>query len=700
LTYSRYVQEKTLFQSQIKIFFEKAFNNTFEEFILSSGANYLNDSVYSDYEKRIYPDFNIMETAIADTYNSINTLLTAPELQGLGEILVQKMIDIFPEVRKEIETIIPDKVKNIIWTKIDLFQKEAEDKITRLYINELETEISKLESRLSTKVYQLIPKQLESPFKGIIENSFRIRIANSIKDIKEIYSESIENNLSDIVDDLVTKGNYISKKASSVTITREEAQWGNITDIYNNLSSAIKSYNGNYTFEVSQDKINGISNFFTEYIKPLLKGIYEGFYEYVQRGQDNLADALNIFDISNTLIRDGLINITNKQVIYTDISNVYNNLARLFEEFKDNIINNFTKFKTIFTNKVNEIQITGFNYNNGNRNLEENEEYDISEIKKVYKAINERYEDFKYNVLTKNEFYEIEGKKGGIQHTLVNMANTLTRDFYIYHHLINQYTDNVKIEQYFNKLNNKAEYIKKDILIFVAYIAGNITKTVDLVKNESDTTWEIVKNQTNLVIYELLDETFQNKFNYLTNLNDFYSKNINRFQFNPLTVYVINSNHEIINTIKININVINITAGCSLYRLGTYDFTMDVFTSGIIELNATTYVNNQIIETMAGTLASGKVGVSANYTLHNMAVDIDAYSILDKVKYSIDAKTIEEWYNIYNGNKIINGRELHIKRKINLEFNKKLKRVILWVSLFFTQVLKVVNTVPRDWKVS
>ena len=292
MTYSRYVQEKTLFQSQIKIFFEKAFNNTFEEFILSSGANYLNDSVYSDYEKRIYPDFNIMETAIADTYNSINTLLTAPELQGLGEILVQKMIDIFPEVRKEIETIIPDKVKNIIWTKIDLFQKEAEDKITRLYINELETEISKLESRLSTKVYQLIPKQLESPFKGIIENSLRIRIANSIKDIKEIYSESIENNLSDIVDDLVTKGNYISKKASSVTITREEAQWGNITDIYNNLSSAIKSYNGNYTFEVSQDKINGISNFFTEYIKPLLKGIYDGFYEYVQRGQDNLSFAL------------------------------------------------------------------------------------------------------------------------------------------------------------------------------------------------------------------------------------------------------------------------------------------------------------------------------------------------------------------------------------------------------------------------
>jgi len=175
------------------------------------------------------------------------------------------------------------------------------------------------------------------------------------------------------------------------------------------------------------------------------------------------------------------------------------------------------------------------------------------------------------------------------------MANTLTRDFYIYHHLINQYTDNVKIEQYFNKLNNKAEYIKKDILIFVAYIAGNITKTVDLVKNETDTTWEIVKNQTNLVIYELLDETFQNKFNYLTNLNDFYSKNINRFQFNPLTVYVINSNREIINTIIININVINITAGCSLYRLGTYDFTMDVFTSGIIELNATTYVNNQII---------------------------------------------------------------------------------------------------------
>ena len=131
-----------------------------------------------------------------------------------------------------------------------------------------------------------------------------------------------------------------------------------------------------------------------------------------------------------------------------------------------------------------------------------------------------------------------------------------------------------------------------------------------------------------------------------------------------MIVEVVNSNNEIINTIDITINVINVSAGYSLKRLGTYDFTMDVYTGASIELNATTYINNQIVETMAGTLASGKVGVSANYTLHNMGVDIDAYAILDKVNYSLDAKTIEEWYKIYEGYQEIEGRELHIKRKI------------------------------------
>ena len=663
LTYSRYVEEKTLFQSQIKIFFERAFNNSFEEFILSSGANYLNDSVYSDYEKRIYPDFDIMKIAITDTYNSINTLLTAPELQGLGVILVDKIIEVFPYVKEEIAKIIPNKVENIIWTKIDLFQKEAEDKITRLYINELETEISKLQNELSSKVYQLVPKQLESPFKGIIENSFRERIAKSIKDIKDIYSISVEGDLSEIVKDLDSKDKYISKKISSVTITKPESEWGKMADIYNNLTNSIQYYKNNYTFEVSKEKMDYIEQFFTITINPLLTNIYNGFYEYVLIGQINLNYALDYFDISNTLIRDGLVNITNSREIYTNIYQIYQDLSNIFIEFKNSIIGNFTEFKTIFKTKVKEIEIKGFDYV-ANRNLEENVEYDIAEIKKVYKAINERYEEFKYNVLTKNDFYEIEGKKGGMQHTLVNIANTLTRDFYFYEHLINQYTSNDKIKQYFSKLNGKAEVIKREILVFVTNVAGNISKTVDLVKLETDNSWEIVKAQTNSMISELLDNTFKEKLQKLVALEKEEHETFNKFTFLPLIVEVVNSNNEIINTIDITINVINVSAGYSLKRLGIYDFTMDVFTGGSIELNATTYINNQLVETMAGTLASGKVGVSANYTLHNMGVDIDAYAILDKVNYSLDAKTIEEWYKIYEGYQEIEGRELHIKRKI------------------------------------
>ena len=665
-TYKRYVEEKTLFQAQIKIFFEKAFNNSFEEFILSSGATYLNDSVFSDYEKRIYPDFDIMKTGISDTFNTIQTLLTSAELQGLGEILEKKIIDAFPDARKKIQNIIPDKVENIIFTKIDLFKKESEDKISRLYIEELEKEISNIEKKLSSKVYELVPKQLESAFKGIIENSFRVRIEKSIEDIKEIYNSSVANDLTTVVTDLIQKDNNISKTISLLTITRAESIWGDMHDIYKNLSSATESYQNYYVFEISESKMSTISLFLTNKISPLLQGITDGFYEYVQIAQDNLYYALTSFDLNNTLIKDGLINITNSQNIFNNINKTKNELNSLFVEFKNKIIEKFEEFKTKFTDKVNEIQITGFNYNGRNRNLDEEEEiYDIAEMKKVYKEINDRYEEFKYNVLTKNEFYEIEGQIGGLQKTLGNTANTLTRDFFVYKHLISQYTDNEKIKVYFDQLNGKAEVIKKEITNYVSQVAGKLSEAINLVKTETENSWEIVKNKVDTIVHKLLDETFETKFNNLEEFSGNFTNTINSFTFTPLTVEIVNSNREIMNTIDIDINVINVKAGYSLKRLGTYDFTIDVYSGGDIELNAITNVNNQVIETIGGKLASGIVGITANYTLHNMDVDINAYALLNEVNYSIDAKTIEEWTKIYDGNKVVPSKELYIKRKIS-----------------------------------
>ena len=44
---------------------------------------------------------------------------------------------------------------------------------------------------------------------------------------------------------------------------------------------------------------------------------------------------------------------------------------------------------------------------------------------------------------------------------------------------------------------------------------------------------------------------------------------------------------------------------------------MDVYVKGALDLTATTYVNNQISEILSKRLASGKVGVTANYTLYD-----------------------------------------------------------------------------------
>ena len=133
--------------------------------------------------------------------------------------------------------------------------------------------------------------------------------------------------------------------------------------------------------------------------------------------------------------------------------------------------------------------------------------------------------------------------------------------------------------------------------------------------------------------------------------------------FDRLTVELVNSNREILTTIDIDVDILEPKFGYSLKKINTYDFTMDAYVSGIIDLEATTYIDGQVKEVLSKRLASGKVGVSANYTLHDKSVDVDAYANLDAVEYSVVAYEMEDWQNIYDHNYSFPARDIHNRRK-------------------------------------
>ena len=61
---------------------------------------------------------------------------------------------------------------------------------------------------------------------------------------------------------------------------------------------------------------------------------------------------------------------------------------------------------------------------------------------------------------------------------------------------------------------------------------------------------------------------------------------------------------------------------------------MNVYTQGDITLDIISNVGNRVVEKISGKLGSGKIGLNANYILHNMGVDYEAYANIDEMNYN------------------------------------------------------------------
>ena len=203
-----------------------------------------------------------MKSAINQTYYTVKTLLGTSELSSLGYNLIQTFNEIFPEIRDKINNIIPNRIEKVIYPKIMKFKNEANNLITKLFISTLEKEGTNLKDKLSSKVYELIPTQLDSSFKGIIQNNFNNAIKNIIEDIKQTYNTKILTDLENISVIMTKYGKEILYAISSSYFTERAKKWLIMEKYYDKLIKVQEEYDDNSVLNIENKKTIKIESFF------------------------------------------------------------------------------------------------------------------------------------------------------------------------------------------------------------------------------------------------------------------------------------------------------------------------------------------------------------------------------------------------------------------------------------------------------
>jgi len=269
-----------------------------------------------------------------------------------------------------------------------------------------------------------------------------------------------------------------------------------------------------------------------------------------------------------------------------------------------------------------------------------------------------------------NNYANIVKIKSGLNTGLSNDALTLTKDFYSYKVLIQQYTDNSIIDNYFEKLEKEAENITNTTMDYVSNITTQIQKSLDIIYEGKKNSWPKIRTSINDIVFKTLDDVFNEKFADLKNMSESFNDKKQNLKVEPLDVPNPDPDPDVfnktLNTIIFNITDINYKYGYSLKKDGDYNFKLDVYTEGDITLDIIQNVGERLIEKISGKLGSGTIGLNANYTLHNLGVDYEAYAYLNKVEYTqlVDS----DKYVYFNTTRSDENKEINMKKKIRTQY--------------------------------
>ena len=140
----------------------------------------------------------------------------------------------------------------------------------------------------------------------------------------------------------------------------------------------------------------------------------------------------------------------------------------------------FENYYKSLKNNLKNINIIGFDSNSSyHRSLEET--YDLYEIENIFKDFENQFYAFRYKILTSDKYYEITSKRSEFVTHLMNSVSTLTNNFYAYNSLMEQYTDNPKLKEYFTLLENDAKKVRDKVTNFVISVSNKTILAFDTI---------------------------------------------------------------------------------------------------------------------------------------------------------------------------------------------------------------------------
>ena len=631
MSIQRFRQEKYEFQAAINGFFISAFKEYAKLYIENVGQSYLEQIIKEDYNMNIDNVFRFFNTNIKDIYNFDDVLLDTAELKGLGYKLIVGIRDSFPYVREKILEIIPGKIETVIYPKLDVFKNEIQNKMVELFINYItgKDSDSYMKNKFSNKIYELIPKTYNDAFRAILKDHFNEFITPSINNIKNQYKTDILDNLNLFNQTYYGYEVLIVNKVAQVTVTKLEGNWFLLSKIIDRFNPQIEKYNVILELTVSDNKKTNIITFLNNIESPL-QAILTGYNNQVGYGQKQLNDALDHYALefpsSYNLIKQDI----EKLDIENNIRAIKANLELLVFDFYLIIQEEFKKIPNQLQNECESINFEGFakKTNTNTRRLDDSsyQSYNLTILENSIKNIENLYISFKDKVLSDDTFKTVEHKKYSFSNYFTGTASHLTDYFYAYQSLVALYTDNTRIEKLFNKLEEDATKIRKYLIEFTNTQTGLIDNTVDVVRSGIKQSWIKSRPIINKYLYSTLDDIFKRKFKDINNIDLVTFNNITNPDIGTL---------KLEDFLSVNVKIKNIEAQSSyeVKKQNDYDFKVNINAGSAIYLELESTIENSIKYSTEGYLANGNIGLSADYILHDMSVDIDSSYVQTENEY-------------------------------------------------------------------
>ena len=453
------------------------------------------------------------------------------------------------------------------------------------------------------------------------------------------YSSSINNDLTIIINTLNENGKKAQNAIASGTPLKMDVNWSQLRRESTLLLNNLNSFDDSFTFDITYEKKSYIHQFYNYQIFDAIGYIKSGFDSHVRQGQDQLEAKLNSFNVDDK-VQELKNNLDNSYFI-ENILNAKINLLKDFSLLQTNILNEFKDFKILLENESTMYEIEGFEKKR--RNLDES--YNLTEIEDALNKINAEYNNFKKNVTTSNIISEIITKKRGFITSLTNSASTLTYNFYAYQVLISQYTSYEKVEKYFNDLENQSLIIKQYVSSFINSHTNLIDNVLQTINNQMILTKTKINKGINDKINEALNYVYKKKFENLNNMENTLTAPID-LNFNIGRIIYYDSKDEIVQTVDLTLNEIDVSNTYKLMKKNNYDFLMDVNTNGIVNLTSTIKVGDFFIEEISGIVTHETVGVKADYNLHDRSLDINAYVTPQSSMYKHTTKNVDQYGNL------------------------------------------------------